>query len=171
MTVDPVLRTAVREIEQHAKDAGWDQPARLFALVDTAALVAREPGLASAMGLDPASSGLTAVEQEELPSTSLEETLLGIEWPDDVLGCAAVVERYVLPPAVEAQIPATDAEARDFAAEHPERQEVRIVAAATRAGSTFCAMRLRAHDNDFMVLEAPDLVPTLLELLLSTLDN
>ena len=170
LPVDTVLRDAVREIEQHAKEAGWDQPARLFALVDTAELVAREPGLASMMGLDPAASGLTAVEQEELPAESLEETLLGIEWPDEVAGCAAVVERFVLPPAAESQIPATDSEARAFAAEHPDRQEVRIVAAATRTGTTYCAMRLRAHDDDLMVLEARDLVPTLLELLLRTLD-
>ena len=35
---------------------GWDQPARLYALVDTAALVQREPALAAAMGLDYASA-------------------------------------------------------------------------------------------------------------------
>ena len=36
--VDPHLRTAVLEIESHAAEAGWDQPARLFALVPTADL-------------------------------------------------------------------------------------------------------------------------------------
>lgn len=120
-------------------------------------------------GLDAESAGYTAVEQEELPASELEETLLRIEWPDEVTGCAAVVERYVLPPAVETAIPADDAEARAFAADHPERQEVRIVAGVTRAGARHCALRLRAHDDDLLVLEAPDLVPTLLELLLSTL--
>jgi hypothetical protein len=168
---DPALREAIREIEAHASQSGWDQPARLFALVDTAALVTREPGLAAAMGLTAESEGLTAVEQEELPGSALEETLLGIEWPPEVSGCAAVVERFVLPPSVEAQIPDDDDEARAFAAEHPERHEVRIVAGATRAGATYCAMRLRTHDDDLSVLEAPDLVPTLLELLLSTLHN
>lgn len=170
LPVDRALRDAVREIEQHAKEAGWDQPARLFALVDTAALLSREPGLASVMGIDASEPGLTAVEQEQLPAESLEETLLGIEWPAEVAGCAAVVERFVLPPSAEEQLPGTDSEARAFAAKHPARQEVRIVAAATRAGTTYCAMRLRAHDDDLMVLEARDLVPTLLELLLGTLD-
>lgn len=33
------LRTAVREIEGYAAEAGWDQPARLFALVPTADLL------------------------------------------------------------------------------------------------------------------------------------
>ena len=40
---DEGLATAVLEIERHAAEAGWDQPARLFALVETARLVAREP--------------------------------------------------------------------------------------------------------------------------------
>ena len=40
-----------------------------------------------------------------------------------------------------------------------------MVAGATRAGSTYCALRLRAHDDDFAVIEGPDLVPALLELL------
>ena len=167
-SVDPVLRDAVRELEAHAAQEGWDKPARLFALVDNAELVSREPGLASVMGLAADAPGLSAIEQEALPHAVLEETLAGIEWPDEVAGCAAVVERFVLPPSVEVQIPDTDAEALAFAAEHPERQEVRIVAAAIRSGATYCALRLRSHD-DLSVLEAPDLVPTLLELLLSTL--
>jgi len=166
--VDHVLRAAVRELEAHAAQEGWDRPARLFALVDTAALVAREPALASAMGLDASSGGLTAVEQEALDEASLEDTLIGIEWPRDVAGCAAVVERYVLPPSAEEQLPDSDAEALAYAAEHPDREEVRIVAGATRAGTTYCALRMRSHDDDLKVLEAPDLVPSLLELLLGT---
>ena len=41
--VDVVLRAAVREIEAHAAEAGWDQPARLYALVPTSDLVAASP--------------------------------------------------------------------------------------------------------------------------------
>ena len=48
---------------------------------------------------------------------------------------------------------------------------MRIVAGATRDGTTYCALRLRAHDDDFSVLEEPDLVPALLELLRSTLET
>ena len=167
--VDPALRDAVRELEAHASQEGWDRPGQLFALVDTAELVRREPGLASVMGLAADAEGFSAVEQEQLPESALEDSLLGIEWPDEVSGCAAVVERFVLPPSVEAQIPSTDVEAREFAAEHPDRHEVRIVAGALRSGATYCALRLRSHDDDFSVIEGPDLVPTLLELLLSTL--
>jgi hypothetical protein len=46
---------------------------------------------------------------------------------------------------------------------------VRIVAGATRAGSTYCALRLRAHDDDQSVVGGADLVPVLLELLAATL--
>lgn len=172
--VDAVLRAAVREIEAHAAGSGWDQPARLYALVPTADLLVREPALAAVMGLDEATAGesLTPVEQDEVPAeTSLETVLEQIMWPAEVFGCAAVVERLVLPPAADAQLPEDFGELERFAAEHPDREEVRIVAGTTRAGSTYCALRLRAHDDAMSVVEAPDLVPALLELLRSTLEN
>ena len=136
------LAAAVLEIERHASAAGWDQPARLFALVETAELVAREPQLAASLG----DEALTAIEQEGLvPGQSLEEQLAAISWPETVHGCAALVERFVLPPDVEAELPDDADSAAVYASEHPDRQEVRIVAAATRAGASYCALRLRAH--------------------------
>lgn len=171
---DPLLRAVVREIEAHAATSGWDQPARLYALVPTADLLVREPALAAMLGLDLAAAGdsLTPVEQDEVPAeTPLESVLEEIMWPDEVVGCAAVVERLVLPPTADEQLPSDPAAAERFAAEHPDREEVRIVAAATRAGSTYCALRLKAHDDALSVVEAPDLVPALLQLLRSTLDT
>lgn len=172
--VDPVLRGAVLEVEAHLAQTGWDQPARLYALVPTTDLLAREPSLAAAMGLDEAAAAgsLTPVEQEALPpDRSLESVLEEIMWPPDVFGCAAVVERLVLPPSADPDIPDEPAAAEEFAAAHPERQEVRIVAGATREGATHCAIRLRSHDDDDSVVESTDLVPALLELLLGTLEN
>jgi hypothetical protein len=172
--VDAVLAEAVREIESHAAEAGWDQPSRLYALVPTADLVAREPGLAAAMGLDEATAAgsLTPVEQDPTPvDRSLEDVLGQIMWPAEVFGCAAVVERLVLPPEADEDIPDDPAAAEEFAASHPDRQEVRIVAGATRAGATYCALRFRSHDDATAVVESPDLVPALLELLRSTLEN
>lgn len=172
--VDAVLAAAVREIEQHVAEDGWDRPARLYALVPTADLLAREPGLAAAMGIDDATAAgsLTPVEQDHTPvDRSLEETLERIMWPAEVFGCAAVVERFVLPPDADEHIPDDPEQAEEFAASHPDRQEVRIVAAATREGSTHCALRFRSHDDPLAVLESPDLVPALLELLQSTLEN
>ena len=168
---DTPLARAVVEIEQHAAASGWDQPAQLFALVDTADLVRREPSLASLMGIDGTAGGLTAVQQEQLPSAeSLESALESITWPAEVEGCAAVVERMVLPPEADADIPADPAQAAAFAASHPARQELRLVAGTTRDGATFCAMRFRAHDADQLVVTGADLVPGLLELLQATLD-
>ena len=170
--VDAALATAVLEIESHASETGWDQPARLYALVDTAQLLEREPGLAASMGIDAQTGPLTAVEQDGLaPDRSLEDVLATITWPDGVAGCAAVVERLVLPPAADAEIPEDPAAAEEFARDHPDRQEVRIVAGATRAGTTYCALRLRAHDDALSVVGGADLVPHLLDLLSATLDD
>jgi hypothetical protein len=144
--VDAALQTAVREIEAHASEAGWDQPARLYAL--------------------------TPVEQDDVPvDKPLESVLERIMWPAEVFGCAAVVERLVLPPTADGGLPEDPDAAEQYAADHPDRQEVRIVAGATRDGATYCALRLRSHDDAFSVLESPDLVPALLELLRSTLEN
>lgn len=174
LDVDPALAAAVLEIEGHAASAGWDQPARLYALVETARIVAQEPALARAMGLDEAAAegSLTPVEQDQLGADQpLEQALASIAWPPSVTGCAAVVERLVLPPDADADIPEDPAGAEAFARTHPDRQEVRIVAGATRAGATYCALRLRAHDEDTSVVGGADLVPALLQLLAATLED
>jgi hypothetical protein len=165
--VDAALPTAVLEIERHAADAGWDQPARLFALVETARLVEREPQLAGRVG----DAVLTPIELERLAEASaLEDQLTGITWPETVSGCAALVERVVLPPDVEADVSGEPMRAASFAAEHPDMQEVRIVVAATRTGASYCALGLRAYDADDSVLQGPDLVPGLVDLVRATLE-
>jgi hypothetical protein len=72
---------------------------------------------------------------------------------------------------VDEEIPEDQDQAASFAREHPLRQEVRIVAGATRAGATYCALRLRAHDDDQSVVGGAELVPGLLELLVETLQE
>ena len=174
LEVDPALAAAVLEIESHIAAGGWDQPARLYALVPTSELVEREPALAAAMGLDASSAqgSLTPIEQDQLsPDRPLETVLESIVWPPEVAGVAAVVERLGLPPGADALIPEDREKAEEFAREHPLRQEVRIVAGATRAGSTYCALRLRAHDDDQSVVGGADLVPGLLALLTATLEE
>jgi hypothetical protein len=172
-TTPEPLRAAVLELETHASEAGWDQPGRLYALVPTSDLLAREPVLAAAMGLDAAATGgLTPVEQDDVAvDVSLETTLRRIMWPAEVFGCAAVVERLVLPTSADSDLPADPEVAEQYAADHPDREEVRIVAGATRDGSTYCALRMRSHDDPQSIMEAPDLVPALLELLRDTLEN
>lgn len=174
LDLDPALAAAVLEIESHLAGAGWDQPSRLYALVDTAQLVEQEPQLAAALGLDePAEQGsLTPIEQDELdPSRRLEEFLPTVQWPGAVVGCAAAVERLVLPPEVDAQIPEDPVQAAEFAQRHPDRSEVRIIAGVTRHGSAYCAVRTRDHDDDHEVMGGPDLVPELLDLLRGTLEE
>ncbi|HWI43663.1 MAG TPA: PPA1309 family protein [Nocardioides sp.] len=174
LDVDPALAAAVLEVERHHSTAGWDQPALLYALVDTGQLVQSEPDLAAQLGLDtPAERGsLTPVEQEPLPAgQELEQVLPGILWPDVVVGCVAVVERLVLPPSADGQVPEDPTEAEQFAREHPDREEVRIVAGVTRHGASYCALRLRSEDHDSAVMGGVDLVPALLELLHSTLED
>lgn len=169
--VDPALASAVLEIEAHVAGEGWDRPARLYALVETADVVAREPDLAAQLGLDDTSAegSFTPIEQDYDPAVPLEETLRSIMWPPSVTGCAAVVERLVLPPGADSDLPDDPAAAQEFAAAHPDRQEVRMVAGATRAGATYCALRLRAHDDDQSVVGGTDLVPALVELVRGTL--
>jgi len=170
--VDPVLRQVAREVEAHVAASGWDQPARLYALVPTSELLVAEPVLAAALGLDEAAAAgtLTPVEQDEVTADEdLEDVLGAIMWPPQVVGCAAVVERLVLPPEAESQLPGDAEETARFAAAHPERQEVRMAAAVTRDGRAHCALRLRTHDDDSDVLDAPDLVPRLVSLLAETL--
>ncbi|WTW97210.1 PPA1309 family protein [Streptomycetaceae bacterium NBC_01309] len=172
MTV--ALTQAVVEIERHVAAFGWDQPARLYALVDTAALARSEPQLAKELGLAPedgAATTLTPIEQDEIPNeTPIDDFLAGIAWPDPVLGCAIVLERLMLPPAAEAEMPTTgtDEEIATWVAERSDRQEVRIAVGVLRDGTRESVLRLREKDSDLEVLSGADLVPGLAEALRAT---
>lgn len=169
-----MLETVVREIEAHAAQQGWDQPSQIFALVPTADLVAADPSLKEILG----QGVLTPVEQEPLGDEPLESVLARIVWPEAVAGCAVVAERLVLTSDAEGDIPEDPQAAADFVAAHPERHEVRIVAATLRDGiettsehRTWCALRMREHDDDGSVLVGPELVPGLVDLLKGTLED
>ncbi len=168
---DSPIRRVTLEIEAHAAGTGWDQPPRLFALVPTADLVDQQPDLLAEIGGNEeiAKGGLTPVEQEDLPpADDFERSLEQIGWPPSVTGCAAVIERIMLPPAAEESMPADQEAVADYVAEHPDRQEVRIVAAVDRDGNAHSTVRAR-HTDVAELLEGPDLVPTLIELLRQTL--
>lgn len=168
---DSPLRQVALEIETHVSLSGWDQPPRLYALVLTADLLAQEPRLAETMGIDPdpATPSYTSIEQESLPTgSSLEDALAQMMWPDRVVGCAAVVERIMLPPAAEDDLPDDPEALLDFVGSHPDRQEVRLVAAVTRDGTVHSAVRAR-NPEDSALLEGPDLVPGLIAQLQQTL--
>ncbi|ASY32857.1 MULTISPECIES: PPA1309 family protein [unclassified Streptomyces] len=167
------LTRAVLEIDTYAAGLGWDQPARLFALVDTGRLRAEEPELAERLGLDEgaAAGTLTPVEQEEVPAdVPLDEFLATIGWPDAVAGCALTIERLMLPPSAEASVPEDldEAALAAWVAKHPERQEVRMTVAVLRDGDRESALRLREKDSELDVLTGSDLVPGLAQALEAT---
>lgn len=165
------LRVAVVEVEQHASGSGWDQPARLFALVPTVELAAAEPQLAAELGIgDGSQQLLTPIEQElEGHEQSLEHLLGEILWPGSVVGALAVLERVVLPPEAEAAVPDDPAEAAVYAAEHVDREDVRIAVGVLRSGETHCVLRMRSHDNDDALIHGTDVVPDLVDALRETL--
>jgi hypothetical protein len=175
MAASPLTR-AVLEIDEYASGLGWDQPARLFALVDTARLRAQEPSLAAQLGLqdEPETSGLTPIEQEEIPAgKALDEFLGTIAWPDAVVGCALTVERLMLPPSAEASVPEglSDKKLTQWVARHPDRQEVRMTVAVLRDGTRDSALRLREKDTPTEVLTGGALVPGLAEALAATFED
>lgn len=170
------LNRLVVEVERHVAADGWDAPLRLFALVRTAGALSRDPGLARRLPPDVVAAAdadadhLTAVEQEGLPDADTLEDLLGrIAWPETVDGAAVVVERSVLPPSAEAQVPDDEAEALAWVEMHPEREDVRLAAAVLRGGDHACALRSRKHDADDRVAVGPDLAPTLTSAIAATL--
>jgi hypothetical protein len=142
---DPELATAVAEADQYAGEAGWDSPARLFALVTTDELRRAQPELAGHL----ADSGrYTPIAQDALPGDDLEQALAGIAWPEAVAGCVLVQEILVVPPEVGAEL-ADDPQAAEQAARHPARTEARLAAGVLRgAPGGACLLRLRPDRAD-----------------------
>jgi hypothetical protein len=171
------LPQVIREVEDFASAAGWDQPPQLFALVTTADLLARQPDLGGQV--DPGSS-LTPIAQEPLSDRDLAEALAGIAWPGTVAGCALVQEIVVLPPDAEAELRGEDSaeqidpvdtdRMRRIAAEHPRRREARLVAGVLRDGTAACVLRLRGDaEHPDEIVEHPELAPNLIDALRETL--
>lgn len=172
-TTEP-LAVAALETERYVATAGWDQNPRIFALVDTAELAEAEPQLASSFdgAADRAPGALTAIEQEDLPQTSSLESLLGrMGWPETVHGVALAVERIVIPPGAERDLPTDPTEAVDALAEHPQRQDVRLLVAVHRDGRSVCLLRQRANDRDDRVATGEDIAPGLVQALRATLED
>jgi hypothetical protein len=159
---EPLLR-ALSEIESHVASRGWDQPPRLYALAPTGDLLDREPTLARKLGLDaaaPAPGSLTPIEQE-LPTSSIDDLLATIAWPETVAGCALVVERIVLPPTAEEAMPDDPDAVSSWAQSHPGRTDVRIVVGVLRDGRQRSVMRVRGHDDESDLIRDPEFSPDL----------
>lgn len=166
-----ILTKAAADTERHVAKLGWDQPPRLFALVRTDSLVSAEPGLrAQLAGSDPES--LTSIEQEGMPQTSNIETMLGtLGWPEGVDGAAIALERIVVPPEAERDLPLNPTRATEALAAHPSRKDVRLLAAVLRTGESICLLRQRDHDSDDAVAVGADIAPGLIQALRATLSD
>ena len=165
------LVTCALETERHVAAAGWDQPPRLFALVRTAGLLEREPQLRAQLGGDD-DDAFAAIEQEGLPdSSSLESMLAQLAWPDDVDGVALAVERLVVPPEAEHDLPDDPDHAAATLAAHPDRKDVRLLVAVLRDGESTCLLRQRDHDTDDKVASGSDIAPSLVQALSATLQD
>jgi hypothetical protein len=114
----------------------------------------------------------TAIEQDGLPSTSSLESLLAqLAWPEDVDGVALAVERFVLPPEAERDLPDDPDEAAEALAAHPDRKDVRLLVGVLRDGESTCLLRQREHDTDDKVASGPDIAPGLVQALKATLQD
>ena len=163
---DADLAVAVAEVEEFAGTAGWDAPAQLFALVNTADLLAAQPGLAESLG----STVYTPIAQDSLPEGELSEALAQISWPDEVAGCVLVQEIVVLPPGAEPSLSDDPETAAEQAAQHPQRTEARLAAGVLRDGpGGACLMRMRGEHDD-APLRGGDLAPNLLAALKLTFE-
>ncbi|XCB29552.1 PPA1309 family protein [Arcanobacterium hippocoleae] len=165
------LKDAALEIEKYVAAGGWDGPIRVFALVNAKAALAAAPELQADLPADINSDildstandyTLFSVEQENLPhANSLGELLGQIYWPDSVDGAAISVERVILPASAEIDLPKNESAALNALQSHPDRQDVRMVAAYMRSGETWGALRMRNHDKDSLVLSSETLLAEL----------
>ncbi|MGL4831311.1 MAG: PPA1309 family protein [Propionibacteriaceae bacterium] len=169
------LIAALIEIESYVGQSGWDQPGRLFALVDSREFVAKEPELAQVLGLaalaENAPEGqLTSIEQDDFSlGDTLGQTLAEISWPAAVRGCALVLERTMLPHDEAVELPEDPIKAAQTVAAHPQHEDIRLIVGALRSEGEplqHAVARLRSS-GDF--LSAPDLVPDLETALAATL--
>ncbi|NNG18873.1 hypothetical protein HJ590_04665 [Naumannella sp. ID2617S] len=183
------LIASLIELEHHVGADGWDQPARLFALVTTDDLLAAEPQLAEHLGLRGSAEGhppgaLTAIEQDGFrgagehehgrgagpdaaDETDLPAVLGRIAWPETVDGCALVLERTFLPAGHEGTLPEDPQEAAAYVAAHEQRQELRLVVGVLRDGTRHAVARLVSQPDE--LLGGAELAPGVAEVLAATL--
>lgn len=168
------LAAAVKEVELHVATGGWDAPTRIFALVRAGSALQDNPGLAAALGPGVVAAAqnpehLLSVEQEDLPpAANIEELLAQLAWPDTIDGAVVATERTMVPASAELDLPAGEQAQLQYLNTHPDRTDVRIVAAVLRSGEAWSALRLRSHDDADSVLHGADLVPGLTAALATT---
>ena len=79
------------------------------------------------------------------------------------------LERLVVPPDAERDLPQDPAAALDALAAHPDRRDIRLVVAVLRDGRSCCLLRQREHDRDDRVAKGGQIAPGLVAALAATL--
>jgi hypothetical protein len=152
--VDSALHTFLVELGDRVAGDGWDQPPRLFAMV---------PGAGPSTWL----AHETAIDAAD----GLDEALGNIAWDARVAGCALVMELLTLPADTEAELPDDRAAAQRFAADHPDRAELRVVVGVLRDGTRDATVRLRDEFRTDPVLFGADLAGGVARILLATFED
>jgi anaerobic C4-dicarboxylate transporter len=172
------LAHSITDIAEHLGMPDHQQPPALFALVDTAALIAAEPSLSSELA---DGSVLTSIDQEiQVPEQGLEEMLATTTWPPTVLGCVLVQSIVVLPPKAEEDLDsvfeqllsdplAAEEAARAAATSHPEHQRARLHVGVLRGGISIALLELITENGREFRMH-PSLAPNLIEALFRTFD-
>ena len=170
---DP-LSIAALDTERHVAAAGWDQNPRLFALVPTADLVEREPQLRGRAGPRRPRRRRAARRSSRRTcraTSSSSPCSAGIAWPETVAGAALAVERIVVPPEAERDLPENPSRRSTPSPPTPTGSDVRLLVAVTRDGQSRCLLRQRAHDSDDQVALGDDIAPGLVHALRATLQD
>lgn len=150
-----MLADTVRELDQHVADAGWDQQARLFAIVPTADLALDHPELISG---ETAGQFMFVEQDAPLDNENLIASLEQITWPAEISGAAIAIERLI------SMQPDEDIDQDEMS----QTQELRIIALVMRDGTNVNAIRQRLFDDKNDVAVSSDLVPALNKALLQT---
>ncbi|HEY2834290.1 MAG TPA: PPA1309 family protein [Sporichthyaceae bacterium] len=172
--MDPALHTFLVELGEQVATEGWDQPPRLFALFAIADLQRDAPAAARRLGVaevDPHATPWTARETPFDAGEGLDDALGQIMWDDEVAGCALVLELLTLPSSTQAELPDDRAAAQRFAADHPDRAELRVVVGVLRDGTRDATVRLRDEFRSDPVLFGADLATGVARILLATFDD
>jgi len=155
MSNDSALTETVRELDQHVADSGWDQTARLFAIVPTLDLAKDHPELVSS---DDAGQFMFVEQDAELDNENIIGSLEQISWPAQITGAAIAIERLISMQPDDEIDPLAES----------ETQELRIIALVMRDGRNINAIRQRSFDDTNDVAVASDLVPALNQALMQT---
>lgn len=147
-TAGPFFDWLLRELAAQADDSGWDAPPRLVGL--SSPVVAQAELALEGLGFEDfapdasmQATGFVVQQLGVLPSPP-EPALWGVDVPDGYWATVLIVEGWAYPPNVDEigqLLPPS---------QHPDRQEVRALLAATRSGMVRVAVYRRTRGGSLL---------------------